>query len=127
MIETVLDASAVLALLKDEPGANEIETALNGAAISTVNLVEVRAKLLSGGMTEAAVTEALDNLNMQVVAFDEDQALFAGQIREPARLLGLSLADCACISLAHASGCPVLTCDRGWSKAGFGVAVRVVR
>ncbi len=127
MIKTILDASAVLALLKNERGADVIEEAIDGAAISAVNLVEVADKLLSGGMTDAALQETLDSLNIEVVAFDETQARFAGRIRERARKFGLSLADCACISLAQALGCAALTMDRTWSKVDFGVEIRVVR
>lgn len=127
MTNAVLDTSAVLALLKNERGADAIEKALGGAAISTVNLVEVTSKLLSGGMTDAALQEALGSLNLEVVPFDEKQAQFAGRIREPARKRGMSLADCACLSLAQERGCAALTTDRTWSKADFGVEIQLVR
>lgn len=40
----VLDASALLALLAEEPGADEVEELLDGAAMATVNLSEVLQK-----------------------------------------------------------------------------------
>ena len=126
MTKTVLDASAVPALLKNEHGADGIEEALDGAAISAVNLVEVTSKLLSGGMTDAALQEALDSLNLDVLPLDETQARSAGRIREHANTLGLSLADRACLSLAQTRRCAAMTTDRAWSKVSFGVEIRIV-
>ena len=48
----VLDASAVLTLLQDEAGADEVEDAIdNGAVISAVNLAEVLGKMVDAGAT----------------------------------------------------------------------------
>ena len=55
---TVLDASAVLALLQDEPGSDLVEDAIDGGAvISAVNLAEVVTKMVDAG---AAVERAAD-------------------------------------------------------------------
>ncbi|HZU70889.1 MAG TPA: PIN domain-containing protein [Ktedonobacteraceae bacterium] len=75
MSKSVLDASALLALLKDEPGSEEVIDAITGgAAISTINFSEVVAKLSEGGMPEDAIHESLDSLGLEIVHFDKELA-----------------------------------------------------
>ena len=45
MSEVVLDASAMLAFLNEEPGSEVVASYLDKAAMSTINLSEVVAKL----------------------------------------------------------------------------------
>ena len=52
MSEVVLDASAVLALLNQEPGEEAIARVINHAAISSVNVSEVVAKMAEMGIPE---------------------------------------------------------------------------
>ena len=126
MSEAVLDASAVLAVLKAEPGAQFAEEAFP-ANISSVNLSEVVAKLSDGGMTEPAVRDALQSLPLQVVPFDEEQAYETGLLRPATRNLGLSLGARACVGLARRLGAPALTADRRWSRLSVEVDVTVIR
>ena len=80
-MSVVLDASALLALLNAEPGADVVREAVSDAAISAVNFSEVVAKLAEGGMPGEAIAEALDGLELNVLPFDADQALAAGLLR----------------------------------------------
>ena len=67
----VLDASALLALLKLEARGEQVAEAIaNGAAISVVNFSEVVAKLSEAGMPESAIHESLDSLGLEVVDFN---------------------------------------------------------
>ena len=128
MSSAVLDASAVLALVKAEPGWEEIADAVTaGAAISAVNLSEVVAKLAESGQTEAAIRAALGRLGLEVSDFDEEQAYRAGQLRPLTRAAGLSLGDRACLALAARLDLPALTTDRTWQGLPVGVSVRVIR
>ena len=52
MSDAVLDSSAVLAVILEEPGADSVEALLPGAKVSAVNLGEVAAKLRDLGMPE---------------------------------------------------------------------------
>jgi PIN domain nuclease of toxin-antitoxin system len=113
--EVVLDASAVLALLNKEPGREEVQAALQGALIGTVNLSEVMAKLVEQGMTEPEAISVLDDLALEIVPFDTDLALRTGALRLLTRPLGLSLGDRACVALGMHLGLPVLTTDRKWA------------
>ena len=127
MSSVVLDASALLALLNAEPGSEEVERAIPGAAISTVNLSEVVAKLVENGMPEDAVRAVLGEIELEVHPFDLETAYQAGALRNETRKLGLSFGDRACLAFGRRLGWPVLTTDRDWKKLEVGVEVRVIR
>lgn len=124
----VLDASAVLALLGDEPGADRVAAVLgDGAAIGAVNLAEVLTKLADFGMPEGDAEVALEGLGLEVVAFDADAASAASALRASTRARGLSLGDRAALALAASRHAPVLTTDRAWVGAVPSVEVVLVR
>ena len=127
MAEVVLDASALLALLNAEPGAEHVAEVLPQAAISAVNLSEVVAKLADAGMPDQAIRDALQGLPLDVVPFDTEQAYQAGLLRPATRSVGLSLGDRGCLNLARSLGLPALTADRTWEQLSVGAKVRVIR
>jgi ribonuclease VapC len=131
MTRAVLDASAVLALLQKEPGAERVESAIAaGASMSTVNLAEVVSKLSEHGMPEKDIRTVLDLLQVSVEPFTVEDAVRAGLLRLATRTAGLSLGDRACLALASRLAIPVLTTDRQWkSIAGnlSNISVEVVR
>ncbi len=127
MSSWVLDASAVLALSNQEPGADQVEQAIgDGAAVSAVNLSEAVAKL-SADRADAMVREFLDGLQLQVVPFDAEAAYQTGFLRNATEHLGPSLGDRACLELARRLSVPVLTTDRAWQRLQLGVTVRLIR
>lgn len=125
--ETVLDASAVLAFLQEEPGSDIVAGLIAGAVISAVNLSEVVAKLTEKGLDATAVEAVLGSLGLDVVAFDTTLAVAAGLLRAETRAAGLSLGDRACLALARRRGATALTADRAWVRLAHGVRVRLVR
>lgn len=127
MADVVLDASALLALLNAEPGSEEVEGTIPGAAISTVNLSEVVAKLVEAGMPEEAVRTVLGGIELEIHPFDVELAFQTGILRPQTRELGLSLGDRACVALGLQLGIPVLTTDRNWKSLDVGVEVRAIR
>ena len=127
MSDIVLDASALLAVLRSERGAEEVERRLEGASIGAVNLSEVVAKLSAEGAPEAEIRSAIARLELAVRAFDEEQAYAAGMLRGSTRKLGLSFGDHACLALAHLSHATALTADRSWSRLELDVAIEVIR
>ena len=128
MSKRVLDASALLALLNEEPGAEKVAQAVSqGALVSTVNLSEVVGKLCEAGMPENEVHQVLDLLNLELIAFDADLAYRAGVLRPLTRQQGLSLADRACLALGQRSGLPVVTADRTWEGLRIGVVIVPIR
>jgi PIN domain nuclease of toxin-antitoxin system len=124
--DAVLDASAVLALLQDEPGSDRVLESLPGALICSVNLSEVVAKLTELGMPETDIRLAL-SLGLEVVAFDEALAYSAGALRPVTRSAGLSLGDRACLAIALARSLPALTTDRAWRDLDIDATVEVIR
>lgn len=127
MADVVLDASALLALLNAEPGSEEVERTIPGAAISTVNLSEVVAKLAEAAMPGDAVRAVLGGIELEVHPFDIEAAYRAGMLRVQTRALGLSFGDRACVALGLQLGAPVLTTDRDWKSLDVGVVVRAIR
>ncbi len=76
-VNRVLDASALLAWLREEPGAEYVERALDGARISAVNLSEVLQKSLAAGLTPmetSPLPEDLGTLGLSVVDFGTREA-----------------------------------------------------
>ena len=127
MSEVVLDASALLALVYRETGADVVAEAVSGAAMSGANFSEVVAKLSDDGMREFAIRGALDGYQLDLIPFDEAQAWTAGLLHPLTRPRGLSFADRACLALALALDLPVLTGDRAWEGLNIGVDVRLFR
>jgi ribonuclease VapC len=124
--ESVLDSSALLALLWNEPGADHIHAALPGALVSSVNLAEVMTKLCERGVSASEGRELVESLGVIVVDFDADQAEATAALRESTRSLGLSLGDRACLALARRRNCAALSADSAWLKAQ-GFDVRFIR
>jgi ribonuclease VapC len=125
--EVVLDASALIAVLREEPGAAAVEAVLDGAAVSTVNLSEVQAKLVERGTPAEIAWSWLVDLDLDVVDFDALQAKVAGDLRALTRAHGLSLGDRACLALAEVRSLPVMTADRAWADLKIGIEIRAVR
>jgi ribonuclease VapC len=127
--DAVLDSSAVLAVILEEPGAERVEPLLPGAKVSAVNLGEVAAKLRDLDMPETIVETVLSGLQIDVRAHDRDAAIASGFLRPATRSAGLSLGDRACLALAAALGLPALTADRSWQSvaAAIGVQVKPIR
>lgn len=123
----VLDASAVLALLHDEPGAGAVEAVLGEAVVSTVNWAEVAGLLDARGLPPAPVRETIEALGIEVRAFGAEDADRTGELHAATRGAGLSLGDRACLALARSLGAPALTADRAWLDVEFGVEVRALR
>jgi ribonuclease VapC len=124
----VLDASAVLVLLNNEPGADKLTPELLSDAIcSTVNLAEVQTKLVSeGGNPDEAWEDALSPIR-DAMPFTDEQARIAGSLVAQTRRLGLSLGDRACLALALVLKAPIYTADRTWRSLKLGIRIHVIR
>ena len=127
----VLDSSALLALINEEPGCERVAAALARSIMSSVNVAEVVGKLGDKGFTIAEIGDILRELVPDIRSFTPRHAVTAGELRSATRLLGLSLGDRACLALAMELKATVMTCDRAWSQIApelmEGVVVEVVR
>ena len=126
-MSVVLDASAILALIAQEPGSDRVAGALDDALLSTVNLAELVGKLRQRGASESDTEAILDELHLEVVPFDRHHAFVAGNLVASTRSAGLSLGDRACLALALATGCAAMTADRAWAEVETGVRVDLIR
>lgn len=126
MTAIVLDASAVLALLHQEPGWQNVAERIAGAMISTVNLVEVMDKLTQRGMSIEAAKDALDLLKLDVRDFTRPLAEAASALLPHTKPFGLSLADRACLSIAKMERAIAVTGDRVWQQVQEVVGVEVL-
>jgi PIN domain nuclease of toxin-antitoxin system len=123
----VVDASALLALLNDEPGAGLVRRLIKRSAIGAVNLSEVASKLGMKDVPYREVVDILDGLRLDVVPFDRDMAFRAARLRPLTRSAGLSLGDCACLALAAKLRATAVTADRNWTTIDVGIKVRTIR
>ena len=133
MPSTVLDASALLAYLHDEPGAEIVADAIaEGSAISTVNLAEVLGRAAGHDGDPARLAEQMGTRGLlggaiAVEPFTEDDSLEVARLRPATRAQGLSLGDRACIALARRLGLPALTADTAWSRLDLEVTLQQIR
>ena len=124
---TVLDASALLAFLHDEPGGDRVASALDGGCMSTVNWSEVLQKSLQRGVDVRGMQQEFMDVGLVFEPFTAQQAELAAQLWESSRRHGLSMADRACLALARDKALPVLTADRAWSQLDLDIEVRSLR
>ena len=123
----VLDASAALAVLNGEPGAETVEAHLPGALISSVNAAEVASKLVDGGTEAEGAMVFIQRLGLKVIAFEEADITVTALLRGQTRSAGLSLGDRVCLALAQRFQVPAVTSDREWGRVETGVEVRLIR
>ncbi len=126
-MSVVLDTSAVLASLWNEPGAARVDEVIGEACISAVNLSELVAKLVDRGANAGQIEDVLTALNLDVAGFSAVQAQVSGELRRDTKPLGLSLGDRCCLALARDEGRGVLTADRAWADLDIGVEIEVIR
>jgi ribonuclease VapC len=131
---SVLDASAVLALLNDEEGGEVVTDAIaDGAAISVVNLAEVLSKVAERGGDPATAAAELRKAEgskraLTIEPLTAADCVALAQLRPITKRQGLSLADRACLALSERLGVPALTTDEAWEDvSGLNVEVRLIR
>ena len=125
-MSVVLDASALLALLRGEAGAKKVEGALAGARMSVVNMAEVATHYHKLGMPDEEVDAMLRPLPVEIVPADAALAREAARLRRHTVEGGLSLGDRFGLALAKREGLPAWTSDRKWKEIAAAAEVKVV-
>lgn len=123
----VFDASTVLAILKDERGADLAIGHARGALLSTVNLVEVRSKLIDAVTDVDAAMVMIDQLEIVVVPFSPTQANIAADLWPQVKGRDVSLADRACLALGIDRRATVFTADSLWVDLGLDLTITLIR
>ena len=127
----VLDASALLAVLLDEDGADVVAPHLRGAEVSIINVCEVLTKAAEQGGDIDSVQRILDSFGFRTRGFRDAHARQSARLRPLTKRFGLSFGDRACLVRGMFSGRPILTGDRDWKKIDFdpalGIDIRMIR
>jgi PIN domain nuclease of toxin-antitoxin system len=127
MAKVVLDASAILAVLRAEPGAQTVAPVIADSLVSAVNFSEVIAKLIERGARPDDAEEIALGLPYTIIGFDADEGVAAARLISRTRSLGLSFGDRACLALAESTGLPALTADRSWQSVQSEIKVTLIR
>jgi len=125
MIAAVLDASALLAMLREEPGGERIAPVLRFSAMTTVNFGEVIGFYARRGATEEDIRDRIGELPVARVPLDEELACAAGMMLPLTLRAGLSFGDRACLALARRLKVKAVTADRPWSRVADAVGVEI--
>jgi PIN domain nuclease of toxin-antitoxin system len=115
----LLDASAVLALLGNEPGSDLVVSLLPDSTITALNLAEVVKKLRERGVPADEVAAIVSDIQIPIEPGpgDEEQALELGELAAAGRAFGLSMGDSVCLKVAEWSGRTAVTTERRWAEA----------
>ena len=127
MSVTVFDASAILAIVFDEPGADRALELLDGGLVSAVNYSEALAKMIEKGFIAEEAVEGLAAMTLQLVTFDKAQAEQTARMRKSTVHKGLSIGDRACLALTASREGVAVTTDRAWSELDIGVKLEMIR
>jgi len=128
MSDVVLDASAILAIIFQERGAEKLtDELMDNAVISTVNLAEVQSKLIKKGFESEEAWETALSLVTAAEPFTSEQARIAGDLITKTEKYGLSLGDRSCLALAITLKAPVYTTEQVWRNLKIGIPIHVIR
>ena len=124
----VLDSSAVLAVILDEPGADRVEAAFAQSVISAASLAEILTKVVRRGLDPGGAYAMIGGFGLEVHPVEEELAVLAAEIySKAAAALDLSLGDRLCIALAMTLRCEVLTSDGGMLQYDAGIPITPFR
>jgi PIN domain nuclease of toxin-antitoxin system len=123
----VLDASALLAVIRNEPGADFVKERSTGALMSSVNASEAIMRSVERGFSLELVQALLITEQINLVPFDMGLALSTACLRAATRSRGLSFADRACLALTIREDAVALTADRTWADLDLPCPVELIR
>jgi ribonuclease VapC len=123
----VLDASALLTVLLEEPGRERVLDVMGEALIASVNWSEVVARLASRAASDAQIAAAAGLVAGRIEAFGVKDAELAGRLIVQTRPMGLSLGDRCCLACGILRNATILTTDRVWAGLDLGVSIELIR
>ncbi|HWA62433.1 MAG TPA: type II toxin-antitoxin system VapC family toxin [Caulobacteraceae bacterium] len=127
MTEAVLDASAILALVYAEPGAQLVREAARNSVMSSVNFAETLSRVVDEGVRIDEIVDMLARIGVTVASADRLDAIAVGGLFEATRRTGVSLGDRFFLALVRSSGLPGLTADRRLAELDLGLDIRLIR
>lgn len=124
----MLNASAILAFLERDDGADCVLPHIGTAIVSAANLQEVVGELVIDGLPREAIEAIVAPLRLEVRPHDVEAAHAAGEPVTATGQHGRVPGDRTGMALGMALGAPVLTAGREWAKVGVeGLAIEMVR
>lgn len=126
-MNVVLDASALLAVLLNEPGGDIVLDVMRGSAMSALNASECFSKIVDKGFPATSVMTLLRQFEIETVPFSLKQAVAAADLRPKTRSVGASLGDRAFLLLALERGEAAYTADRRLADLDLGIDIRLIR
>ncbi len=116
----ILDASAVMAVIKGEAGWEMVAAVLDDAAVPAVNLAECAHLLALGKKFRKFTPREIDFVlqRFRTVDVTREMGLEVGRIRTSANEGKLSLGDVMCLATASVMKLPVYTSDKEWETLG---------
>ena len=123
----VLDASVLLAIVSDEPGADTALELSRQANLSWINAGEVLTKVVDRGGSIDDAMELFTGLNLTFHPFGEVDAIVVAELRPLTRSLGLSFGNRACLALGRRLALSVLTAEKRWPELDLDIDIRLIR
>jgi ribonuclease VapC len=125
----VLDSSAILAVILDEPGADLVSDSLGAALVSTVNVAETYTIVSRVGLPVDLVRDFLNYKGIEIVPLSHYDAEIAGRMITLTNTSGLSLGDRCCLALGMARKAIILSADRAWLPFAepLGLKIEIIR
>lgn len=129
MSAVVVDASAILAAILGEAGGDRVFDRLDDAIVSAVNVAEVYTYAAINALSTDAIDSFFADSGIEIISFDQAQAVTAGRLASITRKAGLSLGDRSCLALAKLRQAEVLTADRPWQQiaGAAGLTITLLR
>ena len=121
----VLDASALLAWLQEEPGAEVVRDLLTDGLVTAANWSEVLQKTDQHGRDMNEVAILLQALGLEVIEVTQEDGEEAAQLWS--RALHFSLADRLCLAAAKRLGLPAATAEVEWEIFQDDIDITVIR
>ncbi len=123
----VMDASALLALTQGERGSDVVDELIQDqeCIASSVNIAEVGTRLIDKGLAPAHLARTLQQLDVQPIDFNLEQATLCASLRLSTKHVGLSLGDRACLALTQLVKGTAVTADSAWTDVADAVGVKV--
>lgn len=130
MNKVIFDASALLALINNEQGANKLEPLIGNIVMSSVNVTEVAGKIydILGNNNEEQCKLSIEPFIHSIIEFDKTQCYIAASLKNQTKHKGLSLGDRACLATALQLGLPVYTADKIWAELDLpNIKIKLIR
>lgn len=115
MNKVVLDSSALLALIKNEVGADVVEPLLGRIVMSSLNVAEAAGILIDLGLSHEECKNNIEPYIDVIVPLDVQQSFDVAFLKKHTKHKGLSIGDRACIALGIKMELPIYTADKIWA------------